>query len=173
LNALLQKKVTWNWSKQSQKAFKELKSKLASTEVLAHYHPTLSIKLDCDASAYGIGAVVSRVLPDNTERPIAYASRTLTSSEKNYPQIEKEALALVYGIKKFHQFLCGQHFILVTDHKPLTAIIGSKKGLPTLAAARLQRWAMFYSAYQYELQFCISTAMQMDFMTSCFNTLCK
>ena len=94
LNALLQKKVTWNLSKQCQKAFEELKSKLASTEVLAHYDPTLPIKLDCDASAYGIGAVVSHVLPDKTECPIAYASRALTSSEKNYPQIEKEALAL-------------------------------------------------------------------------------
>ena len=153
LNALLQKKVVWNWSKQCQKAFEELKSKLASTEVLAHYDPDLPIKLDCDASAYGIGAVVSHVLPDKTERPIAYASRTLTSSEKNYPQIEKEALALVYGVKKFHQFLYGRHFILVTDHKPLTAILGPKKGLPTLAAARLQRWAMFLSAYQYDLEF--------------------
>ena len=121
--------------------------------MLAQYDPTLPIKLDCDASAYGIGAVVSHVLPDNTEHPIAYASRTLTSSEKNYPQIKKEALALVYGVKKFHQFLYGQHFILVTDHKPLTAILGPKNGLPTLAAARLQCWAMFLSAYQYDLQF--------------------
>ena len=99
LNALLQKKVVWNWSKQCQKAFEELKSKLASTEVLAHYDPDLPIKLDCDASAYGIGAVVSHVLSDKTECPIAYASRTLTSSEKNYPQIEKEALALVYDVR--------------------------------------------------------------------------
>jgi len=162
LNALLQKKSVWNWSKQCQKAFDELKSKLASTEVLAHYDPMLPIKLDCDASAYGIGAVVSHVLPDKTERPIAYASRTLTPTEKNYPQIEKEALALVYGIKKFHQFLYGRHFILVTDHKPLTAILGPKKGLPTLAAARLQRWAIFLSAYQYDLEF-TNIVMLMDF----------
>jgi len=79
--------------------------------------------------------VVSHVFPDKTEHPIAYASRTLTSTEKNYPQIEKEALVLVCGVKKFHQFLYGCHFILVTEHKPLTTILEPKKGLPTLAAA--------------------------------------
>ena len=116
-------------------------------------NPQLPIKLDCDASAYGIGAVISHVFPDKTECPIAYTSRTLTAPERNYPQIEKEALALVNGVKKFHQFLFGRHFILVTDHKPLTTILGPKKGLPTLAAARLQRWAMFLSNYRYDLEF--------------------
>ena len=153
LNHLLRKGATWKWSAKCRKAFQKLKKKLASTEVLVHYNPQLPIKLDCDASAYGIGAVISHVFPDKTERPIAYTSRTLTAPERNYPQIEKEALALVNGVKKFHQFLFGRHFILVTDHKPLTTILGPKKGLPTLAAARLQRWAMFLSNYRYDLEF--------------------
>ncbi len=63
----------------------------------------------------------------------------MTQSERNYSQIEKEALALTFGVKKFHQFLRGRHFTLVTDHKPLTVVLGSNKGLPTAAAARLQR----------------------------------
>ena len=65
-----------------------------------------------------------------------------------YAQLEKEALSLVYGVKKFHQYLYGQHFTLVTDHKPLTAILGSKKGVPSLAAARLQRWALLLSQFK-------------------------
>ena len=78
---------------------------------------------------------------------------TLTASEKNYAQLEKEALALIFGIKKFHQYLYGRRFTLVTDHKPLTAILGPKKGIPSLAAARLQRWAILLSAYDYKIVF--------------------
>lgn len=124
---------------------------MASTEVLAHYDQTLPVKLDCDASAYGLGAVLSHVYSDGSERPIAYASRTLNSAEQNYAQIEKEGLALIFGVKKFHKYVYGRRFTLVvTDHKPL---LGSKKNLPSLAAARLQRWAIFLLAYQYNLLF--------------------
>ena len=126
---------------------------LVSPQILTHYDPALPLRLAGDASAYGIGAVISHVLPDGSEKPIAFASRSLSSSEHNYAQLEKEALSLVYGVKKFHQNLYGGKFELFTDHKLLTAIFGSKKGVPSLAATQLQRWAIILSAYQYDIQF--------------------
>ena len=124
-----------------QKSFDLAKEKLTSAKVLTHYTPTLPIRLAGDASAYGLGAVIAHVFPDGSERPVAFASCTLTSSEKNYSQVEKEALSLIFGVKRFHAYLYGRHFTLVTNHKPLTTIFNPGKGIPPLAAARLQRWA--------------------------------
>ena len=153
LNSLLRADTKWVWTKECGEAFNQAKLKLTSAEVLAHYDPMLPLSLAADASAYGVGAVISHTFPDGSERPIAFASRTLTTSEKNYAQLEKEALSLVFGIKKFHQYLYGRRFTLITDHKPLTTILGPKKGIPSLAAARLQRWAIHLSAYDYKIQY--------------------
>ena len=139
LNNLLQRNQKWKWTTASNKAFEQAKDELSSSRVLVHYDPALTLTLAGDASAYGIGAVISHTMPGGTEHPIAFASRSLSSSECNYAQLEKEALSLIFGMKKFHQYLYGCKFTLVTDHKPLTAILGAKKGIPSLAAARLQR----------------------------------
>ena len=154
LNELLKKGSRWNWSKDCANAFKQAKKQLSSTAVLAHYNnPKLPLRLAGDASSYGIGAVISHILPDGSERPISYASRTLSSSERNYAQLEKEALSLFYGVQKFHSYLYGREFTLYTDHKPLTAIFGSNKSIPPLAAARLQRWALLLAGYNYRIVF--------------------
>ena len=117
LHELLHNDAKWKWGKAQQNAFDELKDKLSSAPVLMHYDAELPLKLDTDASDYGVGAVISHISPDGAERPIAYASRTLSKSERNYAQIEKEALSIIFGIKKFHQYLYGRKFLLVTDHK--------------------------------------------------------
>ena len=72
---------------------------------------------------YGLGAVLSDTLPDGSEKPMAYLSRTLPSSERNYSQIEKESLAIIFVIEKWHQYTFGQHGTIVTDHKPLLSIL--------------------------------------------------
>ena len=153
LNELLKSNRRWEWTSECQSAFVKAKERLVSAPVLAHYDPSLPLKLAGDASAYGIGAVISHTYQDGQERPIAFASRTLSAAELSYLQIEKESLSLVYGVKKFHQYLYGRKFVLVTDHKPLVTLLGPTSGIHTLAAARLQRWALILSAYSYDLEF--------------------
>ena len=77
----------------------------------------------------------------------------LRKQKKNYSQIEREALSIIFGVRKFHQFLYGRSFILVTDHKPLLTIFGPKKGIPVMSASRLQRWAIILSAYTYSIEY--------------------
>ena len=103
LHALLRKGVPWKWSNDQSNSFEKAKKLLCSPEVLVHYDPEKPVIVHCDASPYGIGAVISHVMPGHEfERPIGYASRSLNSAERNYSQIEREALAIVYAIKKFH-----------------------------------------------------------------------
>ena len=153
LNDLLQKGKKWCWTAECSEAVKTARQLLTTSNVLVHYDPTLPLKLAADASSYGLGAVISHVMADGTEKPIAFASRSLSKSEKNYSQIDKEALGLIYGVRKFHMYLYGRKFTLVTDHKPLTTILGPKKGVPAIAAARLQRWAILLGAYSYDIEF--------------------
>ncbi len=152
LNALLVKDRPWVWCDQCEQAFLEIKEILASPTVLAHYDPKLPLRLEVEASPAGVGAVLTQVMSDGN-RPIAYASRSLTSAEKNYSQLEREGLAIIFGLEKYHQYLYGRKFKLVTDNQPLALILGPKKGIPALATARLQRWAIKLSAYQYDMEY--------------------
>ena len=96
LNQLLEKTHKWSWTKECEKSFEEIKRIMISVEVLTHYDVNLPVKLACDASPYGIGAVLSHTMRDRLKRPIVYASRSLTSAEKHYAQINKETLTLVW-----------------------------------------------------------------------------
>ncbi len=151
LHELLNKSKQWKWSDRCEKAFRDVKCVLTQSKVLTHYNPSLPIQLACDASPYGVGAVLSHVMPSGEERPIAFASRTLNSAESNYAQIEREALAIIFGVKKFHQYLFGRRFTLLTDHR--SRVFGPQTGIPSLAANRMQRWALLLSAHQYDIKY--------------------
>ena len=105
LYQLLQKDARWSWGPPQDKAFETVKALLTSDKVLVHYDPTKELVLACDASPYGVGAVLSHRDTDGKERPIAYASCSLATAERNYSQLEKEGLAIVFGVKKFHPYL--------------------------------------------------------------------
>lgn len=150
---LLRKGVTWIWNKKHQVAFEQIKRLLTSTEVLAHFDMARETVVTCDSSAYGIGVILAQRGPDGAERVVAYASRALTQPELHYSQIHKEALAIIFAVSKFHQYLYGRKFTLRTDHKPLVSIFGPGHGIPVTAASRLQRWAIILSAYDFVIEY--------------------
>ncbi|CAH8498443.1 unnamed protein product [Dicrocoelium dendriticum] len=153
LHQLLRKNQSWNWNKTHENAFKAVKKLLASTDVLVHYDPQKPVVLSCDASPYGLGAVLMHKLPNGSQRPIAYASRTLTPAERNYSQLDREAAAVIFGTTRFHQYLLGRPFVIHTDHKPLVFLLGHEKGIQQMASPRMVRWSLILSAYTYEIQY--------------------
>ena len=102
LYELLQSGRRWSWEQRQDKAFQEAKKLLVTSDVLTHYDPAKPLFLSCDASPYGVGAVLSHRMPDDSERPIAFASRTLSPAERKYAQLDKEALSIIFGVRRFH-----------------------------------------------------------------------
>lgn len=151
--ALLRKNSEFVWNEHCENAFRVVKNIIASEKVLIHYDQKKPVKLVCDAALHGIGAAIFHVLDSGEERPIAFASRTLTKAELNYSATDREALAIFFGVKKFQHYLLGRHFILHTDHKPLVSIFGTKTGIPAMAAGRLQRWSVFLSNFDFEIEY--------------------
>ena len=88
------------------------------------------------------------------ERPICFASRSLTKAEQNYSQLDREGLSIVWAVKKMSDYIYGRHFTLVTDNRPIAAILSPNKATPPMVAARLQRWASFLSGYDYTIEQC-------------------
>ena len=145
LYSLLQEKNPFKWNSACVEAFNKIKEMMASENGI-RYDPNLPVRLACDASPYGIGAVLSHMTSTGDERPIAYASRTLKKAKGNYSQLEKEALAFVWAVEKFFH-LCGRKFTLITDHQTLKFTFNPSKGSPLLSAARQQRYPIFLSGF--------------------------
>lgn len=150
---LLTKNTEFIWSKECEDAFLWAKQQITSDKVLMHFDRLKPIRLACDSSQYGIGAALLHVLPDGTERPVYYISRLLSKAEKNYSMIMKEALAVYWAVSKLYQFLAGHKFEILSDYKPLQALLGEYRSLPPMVAGRAQRWSLFLSSFDYTFKF--------------------
>ena len=105
------------------------------------------MELSVEASPYGLGTAITHVYLNGTCHPTAYASQTLNELEKHYGEIDKEALAIMFGLKRLHEYLYGRHFTILTDHKPLEHIFWPKMAIPSLAAMRLQQRGIILAAF--------------------------
>lgn len=118
LRKLTRKDTDFVWTQECEESFQKVKQKLTTAALLVYYDPNKELMLQVDSSKDGLGAVL---LQDG--KPIEYASRALTASERKWAQIEKEALTVLYGVHRFDQYTYGQQVIVENDHKPLEAII--------------------------------------------------
>jgi len=134
------------WTPDCEKAFRTLKDRLLSEPILQLPDLNQPFVLRTDASGRGLGAVL---LQERAEKlhPVAFASRKLSDAEERYSTIEKECLAVVWGVQKFQTYLWGQHFVLETDHQPLRFLSTAK-----VANSRLMRWALLLQTYDYTVR---------------------
>ena len=152
LYRLLKKAQVWEWGSEQQASFKKTKDLLCSAPCLTHYRASAPLVVSADASPVGVVAVLSILNEDGEERPVAYASRSLNSTERNWSQLDREGLAIVFAVKKWHSFLLGRGGVTIkTDHRPLLALLGPDKQLPLMTSPRVIRWRTILSAYQYTL----------------------
>ncbi|CAB4027043.1 Hypothetical predicted protein [Paramuricea clavata] len=145
LSELLKKDTAWHWEEIHQKAFEEIKSRVTAEKLLQYYDVSKPVVPSVDSSSYGLGACLLQ-----EERPVSYASRSLNSAEKNYAQIEKELLAILFGCTKYHQYIYSKPVTVETDHKPLEYLF--KKPL-TAAPPRLQRMMLSLQKYDLTVQY--------------------
>ena len=131
LRLLLESDVAWHWNEEQERVFNDLKGAITSTPTLKYFDVNEDVNLSVDASSYGLGACIMQ-----KEQLVAYASRTLNAAERNYAQIEKEMLVIVYGLQKFNEYVYGKTVLVETDHKPLESLF--EKPLSS-APPRLQR----------------------------------
>ncbi|KAI5725637.1 hypothetical protein M8J77_018002 [Diaphorina citri] len=150
---LLKKDKKWNFNSQCSEAFETSKLLLEKYNILVPFNETKPLVLQCDSSDYGIGAVLGHDYGDDVIRPIHFASKTLSSAERNYSQVQKEALAVIYGVQYFSKYLTGRKFTLITDNKALVTLFGEDKAVPMLSSARLQRWSLILSNFDYSIKY--------------------
>lgn len=142
LRNLTKKDSPWRWGANEQKSFQRLKTALTSSHVMSYFSPQKKTQVLVDASPVGLGAILTQ-----EGRIVCYASRALTETEQRYSQIDREMLAVVFGVEHFHLYLYGAPFSVITDHKPLLGIVGSPK--PT--TIRIERLRLRLMPYEMNL----------------------
>jgi len=147
LNALRRKDNVFKWNSNCEEAFHKLKSILTSSPLLKKFNMEKEVTLTTDASKGAIGAVMTQ-----DKYPVLYVSRTFSSAESKYSNIEREALALVWSILRLKMFLLGRRFTIVTDHQPLIYIFG-KNEIPSCSSTRICRWATLLLPFDFEIKY--------------------
>lgn len=146
LQELLKKDVEWLWTPVHENAFVNIKKCISQAPVLQNFNSNLPVTIQCDASKDGLGCCLMQ-----DGKPVSYASRSLTSAERNFSQIEKELLSVVWASKKFHYYIYGRKCTVLNDHKPLETLL--KKSIHEIPSTRLQRLKLKLLKYDIEFKY--------------------
>ncbi|XP_031350303.1 uncharacterized protein K02A2.6-like isoform X1 [Photinus pyralis] len=168
LYILLRQGQEFKFDEGCKNAFDRLKSIIMTDQVLTYFDPGLPIYITTDASKTGMSGVLSHIMPDGVERIVACVSRTFTKAELNYSTVHREALACIFAIKKFHDYIFGQNFTIRTDQKALIAILGNNKETNQTYANRLKRYALYLSNFSYKIE---HIKGQKNVIADCFSRL--
>lgn len=154
LRELIKNNVLFNWTDLHSKILDEIKTEIMNSTILVPFDTTKDIVIQCDASQYGLGCCL---LQDG--KPISFASRSLTTAEQNYAQIEKEMLSIIFACTKFHFYTYGRPVRVINDHKPLLGIL--KKEFHKIASAKLQRMRLKLLNYDVNLEYAPGKTIQL------------
>ena len=160
---LMKKGATWKLTDKEEDAFKKLKASI-SENFMAYFDKTWLTEVIVDASPVGLSAILIQVNPNDKfdRRIVVVKSRLLTDVETRYSQCEKEALAAVWGCEGLWPYLMGHHFKLLTDNRAIQLIFGNASSRPP---ARIERWALRLSQFDYTIEHCPGISNPADYLS--------
>ena len=143
--------VKWQWTEEEQSSFERLKAALSTKTTLGYFDPKKPTSIFVDGSPIGLGAVLTQKdVSTNEVTPLHYASSPLTPTQARYPQIDREALSVYWAVKRFHLFIYGGEFKVITDHQPLVSLFNNPTSKPS---ARIERWLMELQQYRFTVEY--------------------
>ena len=141
----------WQWTQEEQVSFERLKATLSTKTTLGYFDPKKPTSIFVDGSPIGLGAVLTQEEESSKEvTPLHYASCPLTPTQARYPQIDREALSIYWAVKRFHLFVYGKEFKVITDHKPLVSLFNNPSSKPS---ARIERWLLELQQYRFTVEY--------------------
>ena len=161
LRKLMKKESEWKWTETEENAFSKLKRTVSSKLCIAHFNAELQTYLITDASPVGIGGILVQKQTNGSMKPIAYASKSLTKTEMKYSQTEREALGVVWCCERFHIYIYGSKFTILSDHQPLK-ILYSHEGKPS---PRILRWGLRLQSYNFQIEYIPGCSNPADYLS--------
>jgi hypothetical protein len=143
---ILKKDCQFQWKEECQQSFDTLKQKMVTAPILVFPDWNKEFNVHVDASSIALGVVLAQLGVGDIDHPLSFASRKLSTTEINYTTTEREGLAMVYALQKFHHYLLGEHFKMFTNHSALKYLVNE-----LVLGGRICIWIMLFEEYDFEI----------------------